>query len=150
MKVFLILAVLSLAAQAWALPVHNYEDVFGKPVKLEEKKNKQLVVFWATWCSECKGKLTTILPELNSKPDVDVITVNSDEDRERAEDYVQKNKLKIPVIRDPAQDLLKELKVVALPFWAVYTRASDKASWSLKDSAVAFDLERVKKALEIK
>ncbi|MDZ4678164.1 MAG: TlpA disulfide reductase family protein [Oligoflexia bacterium] len=135
---------------AHALPVYKYEDVFGKPVTLEEKKNKQLVVFWATWCSECKGKLTTTLPELNQNPEVDVITVNADEDRERAADYVTKNRLQIPVIRDLSQTLLKDLKVIALPFWVVYTRTHEKSFWTLKDSAVAFDLARVKKALDIK
>lgn len=144
------LFVMFLALNSFALPSGiEFEDVAGKKVVLETSKNKRLVVFWATWCSECKGKLKTILPELDQNPKVSVVTVNMDEERERAQDFVEKNKVQVPVIRDPSGALRTALNINAVPFWAVYERANSKDAWKLQKAGSAFKLEEVKQALGI-
>src|ERR1700751_1890442 len=79
-------------------------DLNGKPVHLSQvsqNKDKRLIIFWATWCDECRSKLSHELPELSSRKDVSVITVNTDKDEARAREFVEKEKISLPVYRDP-------------------------------------------------
>ena len=145
----LLMSLLALPPAALASPgTTALEDLNGKKTTLQTDKNKLLVVFWATWCPDCKEKLRTTLPELARRPDVSVLTINTDADAARVRAYVEREKVAVPVLRDPNKELRKELKVVAVPHWAVYLRRTAKNDWTLKDGGPAYDEARIQEALK--
>lgn len=108
-------------------------------------KEKVLTVFWATWCPDCKEKLKSELPELDSSKDIAVITINTDRSADRANNFIEKTALNLPVLRDEKKSLRKSLKVFSVPHWAVHKKSP--SGWELVDTAPAFEWDRVNKAL---
>ena len=145
-KILIVISIFFCQA-AYALPMTALTDLDGKPANWNCTKNKVLVVFWGTWCAECKEKLKHGLPELNHSPEVAVITINADRDAGRAKNFVESEKIEVPVFADPNKELRRELKVFSVPHWAVYNRKSANDSWQLVQSAPAFDWDQVKQAL---
>ncbi len=124
-------------------------DLDGKPATLEAStKEKELVVFWATWCDECRSHLSKELPELNARPDVAVVTVNTDRDNDRVRDFVHKEGIRLPVLRDPGKELRSELHVFSVPYWAVYRRDPATHRLVISKSEAAFDMTHVLEALK--
>jgi len=142
----LLFALLVLSKLSLALPIEGLKDLNGNPASLDHQKEKELVIFWATWCPDCKNKLSGKLPEINGSADVAVITINTDSSQSRAKHFVEKMNLKLPVFRDDSKDLRKTLKVFSVPHWAVYKK--ENAKWRLVDSAPAFEMDRIEKALK--
>ena len=126
--------------------IEKLKDLDGKIAKLSHQKDTELVVFWATWCPECKEKLGDKLPKLDQSKEVSVVTINMDRSADRAKAYVEKEKIKLPVFRDEDKVLRSKLQVYAVPHWAVYKKSGE--NWKLIDSAPAFEWERVEKALK--
>lgn len=147
MNAILWIFLVTLASPLVALPLEGLTDVAGTSPKVDHAKNTELVVFWATWCSTCKEKLTGDLPKLNTRADVAVITVNTDSDVERVKHYITKENITLPVLMDSSRNLRKSLKVFSVPHWAVYKRDVKGKPWNLVDSAPAFEWERIEKAL---
>ncbi len=146
---FLIALALAFAISAHASPsTVSLEDLKGNKTTFQTEKNKLLVVFWATWCPDCKEKLKSELPELARRPDVAVLAINTEKDTDRVKAFVEREKVGVPVLFDPTKELRKELKVVAVPHWAVYLRPTAKNEWVLKDGGPAYDDARVKEALK--
>jgi thiol-disulfide isomerase/thioredoxin len=137
-------------ANAWAVPIAaGLEDLDGKSTQLDSQSKKVLVVFWATWCPSCRSEFSKDLPELAKLAGVEVLTVNTDTDRDRAKDFVTREKIPFKVFRDPSKAFRKQLQVLAVPHWAVYERKGT-SEWSLVSSQGAFEIEAVKKALAVK
>jgi peroxiredoxin len=122
-------------------------DLNGKTIQLSQEKNQRLVIFWATWCDECRHKLTHELPELNARKDISVITINTDKDDDRVRAFVDKEKISLPVYRDPSKDLRKSLNVFSVPHWALYRKNPKTGSMDLVESEPAFDYEKILKLL---
>ena len=131
---------------AHGLELKGLTQMDGTPAKIDTAKAKLLVVFWATWCDECRAKLRTGLPEINSRKDVGVITVNTDKDEGRAKEFIAKENVALPVLRDPNKELRKELKVFSVPHWAVFKKNKD-GNYELVKSEPAFDFDHVTQAL---
>ncbi len=119
----------------------------GSALNLESPKNKVFVLFWASWCTTCKEKLATTLPALDQSPEVAVLTVNADKEIKRAEHYIAKNKVLLPVYFDPDKKIRSELKIFSVPHWAVYSRTHTQAAWKLEAAAPAFETESINQAL---
>ncbi len=141
------LAMMLLNVSAFAMPLTDLTDLDGRPAKEMHEKNIELVVLWATWCSDCKAKLKGELPMLNRSDDVAVVAVNTETDVERVKHFLSKESISLPVILDPLRTLRKELKAFSVPHWAVYKRATKSAPWKLIDTAPAFESDRVERAL---
>lgn len=134
-------------APAWSAPIAvGLEDLEGKSTAMDSQAKKVLVVFWATWCTSCRAEFAKDLPELAKSPGLDILTVNTDADRERAKEYVSREKISFKVFRDPSKNLRKSLQVLSVPHWAVYER-SGVADWKLLASQGAFDLDAIKRTL---
>jgi thiol-disulfide isomerase/thioredoxin len=118
----------------------------GKPVAISTK-SQQLIVFWATWCQDCRSKLRGELAELDARPDVSVLTVNTDREEERVKEFVLKEKIALPVLRDSDKSLRKALGVFSVPHWAVYRRDPNTRALALVKSQAAFDSKQVREAL---
>ncbi len=122
----------STAAPAPSSPNRNARDLYayvlrqldGKPFPLAPLRGKVLVLnFWATWCGPCR-ELEPFVAQLAehyaSSPDVSVFAVNVDEDQSRVPDFVQREKIKVPVL---FSDGLEEfLNVNSIPLVLVLDR----------------------------
>ncbi len=145
----IIFAIIALEGSALATPIASgLEDLDGKSVTLDSQAKKVLVVFWATWCPSCRSEFTKDLPEFAKLSDVDVLTVNTDSERERARDFVSREKIPFKVFRDPSKAFRKQLQVLSVPHWAVFERKGLN-DWSLVSSQGAFEVGAVKKALAV-
>lgn len=150
MNKILFAACLLTGSISFGLPMEGLIDLSGQSAKYETEKNIELVVFWATWCPDCKSKITDELPKLQSSKDINVVLINTEKEVERVKQYLEKQNIKLTVFMDPEKKLRKELKVFAVPAWAVYKRENKKKPWSLVESDGAFDNEKVNKALGAK
>lgn len=111
--------------------------------KLELSGDKKLVYFWATWCKSCLPKLQKTLPEMN-KNQMPVVTINMDDQIKRAKRYTSKKGIELPVYRDSAGILEKELKITSLPHWAVIEK--NESGWTLISHEIGFNREKITKA----
>jgi len=95
------------------------------PLKLNEVKGKILVLnFWATWCLPCR-ELEPLFEKVGSqyarKPDVVFLAVNGDEDEARVKPYVEREKLRVPVVFSDGLEALLDIR--AYPTVIVLDRA---------------------------
>jgi thiol-disulfide isomerase/thioredoxin len=103
----------------------SLQTINGSAVSFKEKQ-QTLIYFWATWCPDCRDKLRTKLPELNSRRDLQVIAVNTDRGIEKARAYVEKEKVQLIVARDDSRELQKSLQIFSVPSWALVETEGDK------------------------
>ena len=78
------------------------------------KKKYQVFYFWATWCPDCKEKMTSDLSSYESTQ-VELLSVATDKDREKILDYLKANKVSVPVFYDQEKKIQKYFKVFAVP-----------------------------------
>jgi thiol-disulfide isomerase/thioredoxin len=151
MKILFSILVLFFAVDLSAKEISGLTDLDGKPVNLAStptSKPNELIVFWATWCDECRAKLREDLPKLAERSDLAVITVNMDKEPDRAKAYVEKEKILLPVYRDPEKQLKKELGIFSVPYWALLKKTDH--GYEVAASEAAFDFSHVMKAMESK
>lgn len=92
-----------------------------KPLNSENQKpqhqssKEKLVYFWATWCPDCKEKLTSTLKENHLYDQFDVYLVATDKSEEKIEHFQRKFSIKNQVMLDPDRSLQKALKVFSIP-----------------------------------
>ncbi|MBF0360939.1 MAG: TlpA family protein disulfide reductase [Oligoflexia bacterium] len=139
------LVLILMVTNVFAVQVDGLKDLNGKNYQSSHGKKKELILFWGTWCKECKQKMSDILPAIDARSDVAVLTVNMDSDVNRVKHFVEKEGIKLAVLQDTNKNLIKDLKVFAVPHWAIYEL---NGKWVLKDSASAFDIDRINKALK--
>ncbi|MBI4905356.1 MAG: TlpA family protein disulfide reductase [Acidobacteria bacterium] len=84
------------------MPPFRLSDLDGKVWTLRNLKGKKLVVaVWSTWSGPCQ----TMLPQferlcalLNERTDVQVLSMNVDEDTTPIQPYMDRNRLSFPVV----------------------------------------------------
>ena len=148
---FALILFMLFVAEGFCIPAPTLEiseltDLSSKPMALSSPKEKQLVVFWATWCDDCRSKLRKELVAFNERKDVAVTTINLDKDPERAKEFISKEGITLPVLRDPEKKFKKALSIFSVPHWALLKRVKEN-QFEIVASESAFDLEHVKKAL---
>lgn len=112
------------AGEQFVLP-----DLDGRAVSLQEELAKGPVVldFWATWCKPCiqaLPKIAAIAAEYEGRG-VQVYTVNIDGPRNLAKirPFLQRHQLKLPVLLDRTNQVLKQFQLVGPPATLVLTAA---------------------------
>lgn len=111
------------------------------------KRERLLVYLWATWCGVCEEKLVKVLPEMQERDGIRIVTVSVDKDVNRVKHFVDTKKIKMDVARDDSRDLVIDLKAFSVPHWAVYDRTGEN-SWLLIKTAGGWDGDEVEKALK--
>lgn len=123
-------------------------DLDGKSYQsINHQKEFELLVFWATWCVECKAKMRTILPELDRHPLLKILAINTDAEIKRAQYFVQKEKPSVTILRDEGKKIIDFLHINSVPAWALYKRRPNAGGWTLLDHDTGFELDRIKKKI---
>ena len=90
-----------------------------------QKNQRALVYFWATWCPDCRSKLKGELKELHQKG-VRIFTINKDSVKRKAEKFIDKHKIALPVYLDKEKVISMALKAFSVPHWSVIEHQEDK------------------------
>jgi thiol-disulfide isomerase/thioredoxin len=97
----------------------------SKPVKLSALKGKVVLLdFWATWCGPCRGWLPIVAKarrQFESKGLV-VYAVNEREPEDKVREYLEKQKLDIPVLLDLSGTVGSIYRASSIPLTVVVGR----------------------------
>ena len=121
------------SARAEKAPQLVLENLDGSTFSLVEALKKGPVVFdfWATWCKPCIKSLPKLqsLAEKYAKRDVQVLTINVDGPRNlpKVRPFMQRHKLKLPVLLDKTNEVLKQFHLAGVP--ATLIIAADGTVW---------------------
>ena len=89
-------------------PLAFPEALAGKPV---------VVRFWADWCKYCEGEMKAIESVYQRQRDkgLNILAVNTGQDRKTAGDFMQKIGVSYPALLDEQSAIAKRYGVVGLP-----------------------------------
>ena len=94
-----------LLAPGTPAPDFTLNDIDGNPVSLSDFKGKKVVlVFWASWCPDCRAEVPE-LKEMMASPkakDVAFVSISFDRKEEAFRKYVQENEIGGCQLFDPA------------------------------------------------
>lgn len=78
-------------------------DLEGKIVRLSDFQGKPVIVnFWATWCPPCREEMPLLVhTAAKLKGQAVFLTVDDDEDLSLVRNFVDQNRINIPVLLDP-------------------------------------------------
>ena len=140
------------SAGAEKAPQLVLEDLDGSTFSLVEALKKGPVVFdfWATWCKPCIKSLPKLqsLSEKYSKRGVQVLTINVDGPRNlpKVRPFMQRHKLKLPVLLDKTNEVLKQFHLVGVP--ATLIIAADRTVWYKHQGYRPGDVQKLKAKLD--
>jgi peroxiredoxin len=101
-------------------------DLDGRPVALNQFIGKKpvLLVFWATWCPECKAAI----PEINAmatgplSAKLQVLGLDFRESREKVSAAVKARDIRYPVLLDKKGQVARAYGVVGIPTYVLIGR----------------------------
>lgn len=125
-------------------PFSQLTDLDGKTFSQKAGSKKRLVYFWATWCSDCREKLANGLKKISK--DVDLITVNMDNEVDRVKHVVSRDHIDLPVLRDNQKYFSSQLNIMAVPHWAIYENKD--GNWKLTKSQTGGDLATIEQSIK--
>ena len=88
----------------------------GKPP--ENLRGKAVIVdFWASWCGPCKTSVPALeqLYQKYGKDGLIVVAVNLDDKRAAMEEFLKKNPVSFPVVRDANKQLVVRANIASMP-----------------------------------
>ena len=124
-------------------------DTFTKTTPIHMDNNlastRKLLYFWASWCPDCREKLRTDLPRLQKEHNIDIVTVNLDQDLARGKHFIEQEQMMLPVIRDEEKVLRKQLSIFAVPAWGIVEQVAGQ--WEIVKAASGSNMEEIRDAL---
>lgn len=128
-SISLLLLLVSTAAVSAGLGLRAYNDpklakdfslldLTGQLRQKSDFDNKPYIVsFWATWCVPCIKEMPHLqrAAELLNRDGITVLTVNSGEEQEKIENFLQTRPMKLPVLLDLKTAMMEQWRVLALP-----------------------------------
>lgn len=115
LKVILISTVLLVSNFAHSLNLSTSRVVNGGPsFEIASLKEYQVFYFWATWCPDCKEKLSQNLSKYDGK-NLSFVTVSTDKDLGKVKDFLVKKPNPYLVLHDEEKILQKQFKIFTVP-----------------------------------
>jgi peroxiredoxin len=107
-------------------PDFTLPSLDGQPVALNQFLGKKpvLLVFWATWCPECKAAI----PEINAlhggplSGKLQVLGLDFRESREKVAAFAKSRDIRYPVLLDEKGKVAREYGVVGIPTYVLIGR----------------------------
>jgi thiol-disulfide isomerase/thioredoxin len=129
--VFLLLPMILAAAE---FPDVALYDMNGKKTATlaDFKESVVLLNFWASWCVPCRAELPILqkIAQGRSKDPVKILTINVDDKAAKAEAYIKKYKMDLPVYR-VQPETVRRLEIAAVPVSFVINKKGELAgSWA--------------------
>ncbi|MFC1552392.1 peroxiredoxin family protein [Candidatus Latescibacterota bacterium] len=99
-------------------PEFTLPDLSGESVSLASYSDKTvLVVFWATWCPDCKAEIP-ILKEVHDKykdTDFTILSISVDNKPDKLNKFIEENGIEYSVLYDKDTLIAKSYGVVGIP-----------------------------------
>ena len=104
-------------AQGDQAPDFVLKDLQGNEVHLKDFRGKGIVLnFWGSWCDPCKGEMPFINEAYQKKVDgVVVLAVNIRESKLAVQNFVDRDKIKFPVLLDSDGVVTENYDIVPIP-----------------------------------
>jgi thiol-disulfide isomerase/thioredoxin len=109
------------------LPQFAVVDAAGKTLDIQSFKGKKVLVnLWATWCPPCRAEMPSLekLYGAINKERVQFVMLSLDKDFELAKNYVQTNRLDLPIYY-PAADLPELFSVNGIPTTFIFNEQGE-------------------------
>jgi thiol-disulfide isomerase/thioredoxin len=107
------------APAAWtAPPPFAARTLAGAPVAIDTLRGRVLLIaFWTTWCPPCRQEMAHFegLHREFAPEGLAVLAINAYEDAGAVMAFRRELQLSLPLLLDPAGDLLRDYAVVGLP-----------------------------------
>ncbi len=129
-------------------PSFSAKDVEGREVRLNDYRGRYVLLdFWATWCAPCVAGIDKVEALRSSYPDLTVVGVNLDAERERAEAFLERRSLPwIHVLlgRWSGHELPSAFAISSIPTYALVGPDGRIAAYSKTLDAIAAAMSRTK------
>lgn len=100
-------------------PQFTLQNLEGEDINLSDFKGRKVILnFWATWCEPCREEMPLFDQIDKAHDDVIVLAVNmahQDSGVEKVQQFMKKQGIAFPVVRDETGDVSKAYKVVNIP-----------------------------------
>lgn len=105
-------------------------DLLSKQSIRFPSSNKQIIVFWATWCGPCKIELDRLdsLVKKNKILKEQVLAISIDENSDLVTEYLKKNPYSFLVAFDQNSELAKKFNIVGTPT-VLFVDEKNKVKW---------------------
>jgi len=89
----------------------------GETIALEDLRGHPVLInFWATWCGPCRLEMPAFQERyVQYKPDLRVIAVNFDENKEDVQTFVNELELTFDILLDPGAEVQKLYQIRGYP-----------------------------------
>jgi len=105
-----------------APPAFEALDTGGKPIKLEDLKDKVVLLdFWASWCGPCREELPFVKVAYDKfhNDGFEIVGISFDQEKEEFESFIKENKMTWPQVFDGKMfesEINKDFQVEGIPF----------------------------------
>ncbi|MFC1928193.1 TlpA family protein disulfide reductase [Chloroflexota bacterium] len=108
----------SVAREGGQTPGFQLQNLEGQTISLSKFQGRPVLInFWAVWCPPCRAEmphLQQIYEEWSGKGLV-LLTINMGDSPSQVKEFLQSNKLSLPVLFDTKGDVANKYNIVAIP-----------------------------------
>lgn len=92
------------------------------------KGNVIYVDFWASWCGPCRKSFPWMNSMQNKYSDLKIISINVDNDKSLATEFLKKVPANFPIIYDPKGKTAKKYKLKGMPSSYIFNKKGQHVS----------------------
>lgn len=106
----------ALLTQGDSFPVDSVEDIEGKVHAIGHKDKKQVVMLFATWCSDSMAALETLRRSpLLQRQDVEILAIAREQDKAHLQVWSKEKGFSLTFAADPKRELYRQLATAGIP-----------------------------------